>query len=191
MVHRRPARLGDQVVVDEGHQHQHPDQPVDDRGHAGQQPHDRLQDVPHPLRGELDDEDRDEEGAGEGDEDGSPGDQDGAPDQRPGVQRVDRLGPRGLPRLEDRLQLIVDAAACREPREAVVLEGRPAADEDEHDHRHQQADHGHDQRAERELGAPVGPPRNLFRGEEFLLEVEGVSLGGQLASATSSSCRFD
>jgi hypothetical protein len=50
-----------------------------------------------------------------------------------------------------------------------VRERRPGPDEDEDDHRHQQCDDGDDQRAEHQLGSPVGPPRNIFRGEVFLL----------------------
>ena len=43
-----------------------PEQAVDHRGHAGQEADHRLQDVAHPLRRELDDEDGDEEGARRG-----------------------------------------------------------------------------------------------------------------------------
>ena len=59
-------RLGDQVVADEGDDHQHAEQAVDHRGDAGQEADHRLQDVAHPLRRELDDEDGDEERARRG-----------------------------------------------------------------------------------------------------------------------------
>ena len=53
--------LGDQVVADERDQHEDAEQAVDHRRHAGQVAHHRLQDAPDPGRGELDQEDGDEE----------------------------------------------------------------------------------------------------------------------------------
>ena len=140
MVDRGLAGLGDQVVADERHEDEHAEQAVDDRGDARQQPDDRLQDVAHPLGRELDDEDRDEERRDERDRDGAAGDQDRAPDQRPGVERVDGLRAGVSPDWKIVWSWSSTLPPGREPGEAVVRERRPGPDEDEDDHRHEQAD---------------------------------------------------
>ena len=153
---RGPLGEGDEVVADERHQHEDPEQAPDDRGHGGEQAHDADHRGAQAGGGELDDEDRTEHRERQREQHGKRGDQQRAVDDRPGAHVVSgRGGVRGSG--QHVFELHLQAAAGPEPGEAVVLEGGPRAHSDERDHKeHAEADKER-HRAERTLGAVVGP----------------------------------
>ncbi len=154
---------GDQVVADEGDDHEQRDQAVDHRGDRGEQADHRLQQGGQPSRGEFDDEHRREQRERGRQQHRPAGDQGGGVEQRPGVQGVDVIVRVGR-RVEDVGQLLVDAAAAAEPGQPVVGEGRPRLGEDEDDHEGDQQQHRCRERAEQKLGALVGAVRGLPAG---------------------------
>ena len=83
-----PEGLAAESAADERRQDQDPDEAEDHRGNGRQQPDDRLDDPPHPVRRELDDEDRAEEREPEAEDDSQDRRDQRGVDQRPGVQRV-------------------------------------------------------------------------------------------------------